>query len=73
MKEATTLKENINKYTWDGEWYTRAYKDNGEPLGSKNCEEGKLYLNAQTWAIINDTANQERKKLHINLSKKILV
>ena len=26
----------------------RAYKDNGEPLGSKKCEEGKIYLNAQT-------------------------
>lgn len=72
LKEATTLKENINKYTWDGEWYTRAYKDNGEPLGSKNCEEGKLYLNAQTWAIINDTANQERKKIAYQSIKKYL-
>ncbi|MGB4714772.1 MAG: glycosyl hydrolase family 65 protein, partial [Defluviitoga tunisiensis] len=72
LKEAAKLKKNINKYAWDGEWYTRAYKDNGEPLGSKKCEEGKIYLNAQTWAIINDTANQERKNIAYQSIKKHL-
>jgi len=72
LKQAEKLKENINKYAWDGEWYIRAYKDNGEPLGSKNCEEGKIFLNAQTWAIINDTANKERKNIAYQSIKKFL-
>jgi cellobiose phosphorylase len=28
------LRQNIEQHAWDGEWYRRAYFDNGEPLGS---------------------------------------
>ena len=34
--QAKTLQENIEKNAWDGQWYRRAYFDNGEPLGSRN-------------------------------------
>ncbi len=61
LKRAQNLKEAINKYAWDGEWFIRATKDSQEPLGSKSCSEGKIFLNAQTWAIINDTTTEERK------------
>ncbi|MFH1540782.1 MAG: amylo-alpha-1,6-glucosidase [Elusimicrobiota bacterium] len=61
LKISQRLKENINKYTWDGNWFYAATKDNGEPIGSKNNKEGKIYLNAQTWAIINDIITDEQK------------
>ncbi|MCX5657273.1 MAG: hypothetical protein NTZ48_03480 [Candidatus Omnitrophica bacterium] len=61
-ERAVQLKENINKFTWDGAWYIRATKDNGGVLGSSKCEEGKIFLNAQTWAVIHDTATPERAK-----------
>ena len=35
LAEAKQLQENIEKNAWDGQWYRRAYFDNGEPLGSK--------------------------------------
>ena len=72
LTEAKQLKENINKYGWDGEWYIRAFKDNSKPIGSKMCEDGKIFLNAQTWAIINETATEERKKLAYQSAKKYL-
>ncbi|POZ88795.1 GH36-type glycosyl hydrolase domain-containing protein [Petrotoga sibirica] len=72
MDEGEKLKENINKYAWDGEWYVRAFKDNGEPIGSKQNSEGKIFLNAQTWAIINDTATQTRSETAYRSAKKYL-
>lgn len=61
-KRADALKEALNKYAWDGEWYIGATKDDGTPLGSKACKEGKIFLNTQTWAVISDTATPERAK-----------
>ncbi|PMQ01157.1 MAG: glycosyl transferase family 36 [Dictyoglomus sp. NZ13-RE01] len=72
LKRAEELKEAINSYGWDGEWYIRAFKDSGEPIGSKACKEGKIFLNAQTWAILNDTAPEERKKKAYNSAKNYL-
>ena len=57
---AQHLKEKINALAWDGEWYYRATKDNGERLGSRQNLEGKIYLNAQTWAVIAEVADRER-------------
>ncbi len=57
---ALHLKEKINSQAWDGEWYYRATKDNGEKIGSKENIEGQIYLNAQTWAVIAGVADRER-------------
>jgi cellobiose phosphorylase len=32
---------------WDGEWFLRAYDDFGSPLGSKDCEEGQIFIEPQ--------------------------
>ena len=45
---------------WDGDWYMRATLDNGDKLGSHECRVGKIFLNAQTWAILNDVADESR-------------
>ncbi|MDH5174693.1 MAG: glycosyl transferase family 36, partial [Elusimicrobiota bacterium] len=60
IQKSKVLKEKINRYGWDGSWYIRATKDSGAPIGSSKCKEGKIFLNAQTWAIINGVAPQER-------------
>ncbi|MDQ2752541.1 MAG: cyclic beta 1-2 glucan synthetase, partial [Bacteroidota bacterium] len=41
-KQGVKLKANIDKSAWDGEWYKRAWFDDGTPLGSKNDEECKI-------------------------------
>jgi cellobiose phosphorylase len=50
----------INESAWDGEWYLAAINDLGNPVGSKNEKEGKIYLNSQTWAILSGVASGER-------------
>jgi len=37
---------------WDGDWYRRAYDAAGKPIGSKECEEGKIYIESQGWCVL---------------------
>ncbi len=50
----------INEHGWDGGWYWRATLDDGSRIGSAENRVGRIYLNAQTWAILNDIAPAER-------------
>ena len=54
------LDENINQYTWDGEWFLRAFRDDGLKFGAKECEEGSIFLNPQTWSILSGHASPEQ-------------
>lgn len=56
------LMQNVDKYCWDGEWYLRAFGDNGTKIGSKSCESGKIFLNTQTWAVLAQLPDQQRLK-----------
>jgi cellobiose phosphorylase len=47
------LDENIEKHAWDGEWYLRAFRQDGLKYGSRSDEEGSLWLNPQTWAVLS--------------------
>ena len=67
---AKKLKEAVNKHGWDGQWYIRAYNDKGEKIGSKQCDEGKIYLMPQAWAVISGIADgQKRKKIFSAIDK----
>ncbi|TYQ29716.1 GH36-type glycosyl hydrolase domain-containing protein [Pseudanabaena sp. UWO310] len=54
------LRQVTNDVCWDGEWYLRAFRDNGEPIGVSSASQGKIFLNAQSWAVISELAPQER-------------
>jgi len=56
------LDENIEKYAWDGEWYLRAFRHDGLKFGSKENDEGSIFLNAQTWAVLSEHAKPDRAK-----------
>lgn len=60
------LDENIEKHAWDGDWYLRAFRHDGLKFGSKENEEGSLYLNAQTWAVLSEHAKEERAEKILN-------
>lgn len=72
LTRAKKLKDAINEHAWDGKWYIRATRDNGKPLGSKSERRGKIFLNAQTWAVINKTATPERARTAMNSAYKHL-
>lgn len=54
------MAEKINLAAWDGEWYTRAYDDEGKPVGVKRAEFHQIGLNSQTWAVIGECAPRDR-------------
>ena len=60
--KAKSLKDAINKFGWDGNWFWRASKDNGELIGSQHNKEGKIYLNPQVWSIIAESADEDRQQ-----------
>jgi cellobiose phosphorylase len=55
-----TLVEALNTHGWDGQWYLRATLDSGRLLGSASSARGKIFLNAQTWAVLHDVASPKR-------------
>ena len=54
------LRQVTNDICWDGEWYLRAFRDNGEPIGVSADKQGKIFLNAQSWAVISELAPKDR-------------
>ena len=54
------LKAALERDGWDGEWYRRAYFDDGTPLGSAQNEECRIDSIAQTWGIISGAAEPGR-------------
>ena len=59
-RAAARMRADVNRHFWDGDWYQRATKDSGEVIGSKRCRDGKIFLNAQTWAILNRVVPKAR-------------
>jgi cellobiose phosphorylase len=72
-KEAATLQSNIEKSGWDGEWYRRAYFDDGTPLGSKENAECRIDAIAQSWSVLSGAAPDERKRIAMGSLDKYLV
>ncbi len=59
-EHATTLGAALEREAWDGDWYRRAYFDDGTPLGSAGNEECRIDSIAQSWAVISGAADPGR-------------
>jgi cellobiose phosphorylase len=65
----TRLSDAISVHAWDGEWFLRAFFDNGEPLGSHRNSECQIDILPQAWAVISkavDTARASRAMAALN-------
>ncbi|GGY24285.1 GH36-type glycosyl hydrolase domain-containing protein [Pseudoduganella albidiflava] len=60
--EAVRLAENVEKNAWDGQWYRRAYFDDGTPLGSHESEECQIDSISQSWGVLSGAADPERAR-----------
>ena len=60
--QARQLKQNIENHAWDGEWYRRAYFDNGEPLGSHLNPECQIDSLPQSWSVISGAGDPSRSR-----------
>jgi cyclic beta-1,2-glucan synthetase len=56
----SALKASLEREAWDGEWYRRAYFDDGTPLGSATNVECRIDSIAQSWGIISGAAEPAR-------------
>lgn len=60
--EAAQLRQRLAKSGWDGEWYRRAYFDDGTPLGSAQNTECKIDSISQSWSILSGGGEIERSR-----------
>ena len=56
----TKLKKALEEAAWDGDWYRRAYFDDGTPLGSAQNEECRIDSIVQSWGVISGAADPMR-------------
>ena len=54
------LDANIQSCAWDGDWFIWAIGEDGTVYGTRECEEGQIYLNTQVWAVISGAATPEQ-------------
>ena len=59
-EEAVKLAANVELHAWDGQWYRRAYFDDGTPLGSHTNDECQIDSISQSWGVISGAADKMR-------------
>ncbi len=57
---AESLREAVEREGWDGEWYRRAYFDDGTPLGTASGEECRIDSLSQSWGVLSGAADPAR-------------
>ncbi|HWG34028.1 MAG TPA: protein ndvB, partial [Gemmatimonadaceae bacterium] len=57
---AERYRNGIETNTWDGDWYVRAYYDDGYPLGSSKSDEAKIDSIAQSWSVLSGAGHPQR-------------
>ena len=55
------LKRALNSNGWDGRWYKRAFMDDGNILGSMENDECRIDSIAQSWSIISNAGDNDKK------------
>jgi cyclic beta-1,2-glucan synthetase len=51
------LRRSLERHGWDGDWYRRAFFDDGTPLGSATNVECRIDSIAQSWSVLSGAAN----------------
>jgi cyclic beta-1,2-glucan synthetase len=69
---ADSLRASLEREAWDGEWYRRAFFDDGEPLGSAASEECRIDSIAQSWAVLSGAAAHERAATAMSAVERLL-
>jgi len=73
LAKADGYAEAVDRSAWDGEWYRRAYFDDGSPLGSRTSDECKIDSIAQTWSVISGAGRPDRARIAMQSFNKYLV
>jgi cellobiose phosphorylase len=66
LAEAEKMREAVLSHGWDGEWFLRAYDFFGNKVGSRECAEGKIFIEPQGFCVmagIGKATGQAKKAL----------
>jgi cyclic beta-1,2-glucan synthetase len=72
-QQAETLKCSLEASSWDGEWYRRAYFDDGTALGSAERHECTIDSISQSWAVLSKAADPQRAQIAMDSLYECLV
>ncbi len=70
---ADRLSETVERTAWDGEWYLRAFFDDGTPLGSRQNEEARIDSLSESWSVISGAGNPDRAEVAMRSVEKYLI
>jgi cyclic beta-1,2-glucan synthetase len=73
LAHAAALKDALGRHGWDGDWYRRAYFDDGTPLGSVSNSECRIDSIAQSWSVISGAAEPARAERAMAAVDKYLI
>jgi cyclic beta-1,2-glucan synthetase len=73
LEHTRALKDALEEHAWDGDWYRRAYFDDGTPLGSVSNSECRIDSLAQSWGVISGAAEPARAERAMAAVYKYLV
>ncbi|WP_049632554.1 GH36-type glycosyl hydrolase domain-containing protein [Cellvibrio sp. pealriver] len=59
---AADINAAVNKHLWDGEWFGRGITDDDVVFGVSKDNEGRIFLNPQSWAILGGAASEDQRK-----------
>ncbi|MFA6148578.1 MAG: glucoamylase family protein [bacterium] len=71
--EAARLRLTIGQNGWDGEWYRRAYFDDGSPLGSAGNAECRIDSIPQSWSVLSGAGEPGRSRMAMEAVDRLLV
>lgn len=72
-QQADHLSQALEAHAWDGNWYLRAFYDDGSLLGSSTNKECQIDSIAQSWAVLSGAADPVRAKQAMESVNKLLI
>lgn len=66
------MRESVNNWGWDGDWYIRYFDHAGRPMGSRSNAAGQIYVNAQSWSVMSGFAPGNRAVKALDAVNRIL-
>jgi len=61
LDTAAWMEAAVLAHGWDGEWFLRAYDDFGKKVGSRECQEGQIFIEPQGFCILAGIGLQDGK------------
>lgn len=58
-KEVNAMVDAVKEHGWDGDWFVRAYDAYGQKIGSKDCDEGKIYIESNGFCSLAGIGSEE--------------